>query len=262
MLNPNSEATTEGAQSPKTTRGHRESKDGRWRYFPKVPNLLQYKSTGTYYARAKVNGNNVRLSLGTDVFSVAKQKLPDKLKEIRKPRPALGSFAEAREQYEAQLEHDHTIGPGTQKYRRDCLNALVKSWPGLQELPLLKITGAACRAWAQRYSSKYGEQWFNGTVGTFRQILELAGLRRDDNPAFQVKRLGVKRKELHLPEPDQFQKILDTMEKGPRWQSRHCADLVRFLAFSGCRISEARQVKWSDIDWERSEIRVRNAKRS
>jgi integrase len=209
-----------------------------------------------------VDGNNVRLSLETDVFSVAKQKLGDKIKQIRKPRPTLGTFAQAQEQYETDLDNDHTIGAGTRSYRRDCLKALLKTWPGLPELPVRKISAASCRAWAQRFASKYDEQYFNGTLGTFRRVLELAGLRRDDNPGFQVKRLGVKRKELHLPEPEQFEKILHTIENWGRWQSRHSADLVRFLAFSGCRISEARLVKWSDIDWERGEIRVRNAKRS
>jgi integrase len=38
--------------------------------------------------------------------------------------------------------------------------------------------------------------------------------------------------------------------------------LVRFLAFSGCRISEAGQVRWADVDLQRQEIRVESAKRS
>ena len=262
MQTSNSEATAAGANSPKTTRGHRQSKDGRWRYFPKVPNLLQYVSTGTYYARSKVNRNNVRLSLETKVFSVAKQRLPDKLKQIRKPRPTLGTFGQAREQYAAELENDHMIAKCTRRFRRQCLAVLAKTWPALEGLPIRKITAKACQEWAMRFAAKYDDQYFNNTLGTLRLVLEGAGLRRDDNPAFLVKRLGVKRKELHLPEPDQFEQLVTTIEKWGRWQSRHSADLVRFLAFSGCRISEASQVKWKDIDFDRGEIQVRNAKRS
>jgi integrase len=33
--------------------------------------------------------------------------------------------------------------------------------------------------------------------------------------------------------------------------------LVRFLAFSGCRIGEAQTVRWRDIDWDREELVVR-----
>ncbi|MEK7686168.1 MAG: hypothetical protein AAB466_12165 [Verrucomicrobiota bacterium] len=38
------------------------SKDAKWRPFPKVPNLLQYVSTGTYYGRIKVKGKIIRQS--------------------------------------------------------------------------------------------------------------------------------------------------------------------------------------------------------
>jgi hypothetical protein len=41
---------------PKSKRAEHLSPDGKWRSFPKVPNLLQYVSTGAYYARQKVAG--------------------------------------------------------------------------------------------------------------------------------------------------------------------------------------------------------------
>jgi hypothetical protein len=84
------EPPTAGRKSiQKTKRGNNLSTDGRWRSFPKVPNLLQYVVAGTYYARCKVQGKPVRVSLETDVFTTAKRRLPDKLHELRKP----GSFA-------------------------------------------------------------------------------------------------------------------------------------------------------------------------
>ena len=52
-------------------------KDGKWRSFPKIPNLLQYAITGSYYGRTKVDGKIYRESLDATVYSVAKQKLPD-----------------------------------------------------------------------------------------------------------------------------------------------------------------------------------------
>src|SRR5208282_1799282 len=41
----------------KTTKQERNaaiSSDGKWRSFPKVPNLVQYISTGTYFERVKI----------------------------------------------------------------------------------------------------------------------------------------------------------------------------------------------------------------
>jgi len=68
--------TTTGTQSvPKTNRSANMSADGKWRSFPKVPNLLQYVVAGTYYARCKVKGNPVRASLETGVFTTARLRL-------------------------------------------------------------------------------------------------------------------------------------------------------------------------------------------
>jgi hypothetical protein len=54
---------------PQTNRKREESlsSDGKWRSFPKVPNLLQYVSNGNYYGRIKVGGKTIRESLETSV---------------------------------------------------------------------------------------------------------------------------------------------------------------------------------------------------
>jgi hypothetical protein len=94
---------------PKTKRSDNLSTDGKWRSFPKVPNLLQYVVAGTYYARCKVKGKPVRIALETDVFTTAKLRLPDKLKEIRKPKAVVGTFADGRLKFERQTNSDHTL---------------------------------------------------------------------------------------------------------------------------------------------------------
>lgn len=67
------EITTAGTKGvPKTNRNDNLSADGKWRSFPKVPNLLQYIVAGTYYARCKVKGKPVRAALDTDVFTTAR----------------------------------------------------------------------------------------------------------------------------------------------------------------------------------------------
>ena len=77
-------ATARDGSIQKTNRAAHLSLDGKRRSFPIVPNLLQYVIAGTYYARCKIDGKPVRASLETDVFTVAKLRLPDELKELRK----------------------------------------------------------------------------------------------------------------------------------------------------------------------------------
>lgn len=238
------------------------SKDGKWKSFLTHAGLMQYVPSGVFFARAKVNGVVKRASLETDVFTTAKDLLRQKLKELRKPAAEIGSFGDARRVYEAELEADHALAPQSKAYRKARIAALLKSWPGLDNLKLEKISLTACRDWAKRFSEKFDEQNFNNTLGTLRTIIERGGVGHDDNPAFKIKRLGVKPTELLLPEPEQFNKLVETVDTSGAGQAHHCADLVRFLAFSGCRISEAQQVTWADVDFERGEIKVHNAKRS
>jgi len=238
------------------------SPDGKWRSFPKVPNLVQYVSTGTYFGRVKIDGKVFRESLETDVFTTAKLRLPDFIKKKRKlaSRPVVGTFAAARVLYENELNADHMLKETARIYRRKCIVALTRSWPELDAMSPAKITKQDCKAWASKFAAAYSPSVFNNTLSTLRMILERAGVGHDENPALEVKRLGIKPKELHLPEPAQFFNILTTVESSGAGQAKHCADFIRFLAFSGCRLNEARLVRWQDVNFDKMEIRVHNSK--
>jgi integrase len=67
----------------------------------------------------------------------------------------------------------------------------------------------------------------------------------------------VRAKQLTLPSTDQFLQIVDSVERAGEWCSRDCADLLRGLAFTGCRKGEAHQIEWRDLDFEKGEIVIR-----
>jgi hypothetical protein len=134
------------------------SPDGKWRSFPKVPRLMQYVPSGVYFARVRHKGKLFRASLGTDVFTTAKLKPPDKVKEILKPKAAVGTFAEVRLLYEVDLENDHTLATESKRYRRNCIAALLRTWPGLDGEKLIKIKLPNCKEGAKRFSDQYDEQ--------------------------------------------------------------------------------------------------------
>ena len=238
------------------------SADGKWKTFHGQAGLMQYVPSGIFFARAKVNGIVKRASLDTDVFSTAKDRLRNKITELRQPPAECGTFAEARLLYLADIDNDHALSSETKRYWHYRVDALLKSWPGLDALKLVKITEAQCKVWGKRFSEKFEAVNFNNTLGALRNILKRGGLGHDKNPAMKLKRLGAKPKQMTLPEPEQFDAIVKTVETAGAGQSKDCADLVRFLAFSGCRISEAKQVTWADVDFERGEMRIHNAKRS
>ncbi|MGA2248737.1 MAG: site-specific integrase [Verrucomicrobiota bacterium] len=293
-MNALSETTTAGAQSIPNTNTNRKgnlSADGKWRSFPKVPNLLQYVVAGTYYARCKVNGKPVRASLETDVFTTAKVRLPDKLNELRKPKAHVGTFADGRIKYETETKNGYTsrknrlvkLAPLSVDYRLRCLECLRrtlveclfhpgKTWKELSEearaegfakldeMNARDFNKEHCDAWQARYSSDYSPSVFNNTVNTFRRVLELAGLPHDDNLAYKIGRMDILEKPIRLPSPEQFDRIINLVETSGAGQSKDCANLIRFLAFTGSRIAEAKQGKWSDVDWNDNTLQIHSVK--
>jgi integrase len=244
------------------------SKDGRWRSFPKVPNLLQYLSTGTYYARIKIKGKVIRQSLKTTVFTTAKLLLEDFKKEQRTATESvpLVSFQRALKLYRAEVEANHTIKSSSKQYRYHCIRKIELSWSELWECTNIRdISLEDCRAWAARLHTDIAAQYFNNVIDTFRLILESGrqeyirtGGGNFSNPAADLKKAKIKATDLNLPEPEQFRELVSEIRKNSGGWGPRAADLVQFLAFSGLRLhTEANWVHWEEVDWERKEIIVR-----
>ncbi|MFO1497877.1 MAG: hypothetical protein U1G07_05700 [Verrucomicrobiota bacterium] len=138
-------------------------KRGPWRSFPKVPNLFQYVNTGTYYARVKISGKTIRRSLKTDVWSTARLRLHDFIKECQAERKIqqAPTFGKALELFEAHLESATNIKPQSKNYRRWCIKKLNETWPDLRAMSLAEIAPLACREWAARLQSEIACHYYN-----------------------------------------------------------------------------------------------------
>jgi integrase len=226
------------------------------------PNLIRYKPSGNYFGRVRVNGKLIRRSLETHVLTVAKLKLSDFLQDHRRLAVNKGQSVNGEviiEMFRKEIEDDHNNKPRTKLYKREVLTALKKSWPELYSTDIARISRKDCNEWAARYSKDYSATRFNGALGIVRRIFEIAIEQgyRVDNPAKFVDRRRVKPKELHLPSQAQFQEMAKHIETSGAGQAKDCANLFRFLAFSGLRINEACHVVWSDVDFEKGLLHAR-----
>src|SRR5215467_12649593 len=228
-------------------------------------NLIRHKS-GRYYARAFAGGKEVWKSLKTSHFSVAKARLAEFLREHRE-RASNGNggvsakmtFGEAAAMHLRNLDGNLRIKPSTRDYWRRRLLALIKSWPRLNETEIRKITQVACKEWASIYGKKASTTNYNNTIALLRHVLAIAieaGVLYS-NPAAVLKRAAIRRKDIALPSIDKFNALLAEMRNGHSRYSPHCADFAAGLAFTGCRVGEAREISWRDVDFETGEIVVR-----
>lgn len=228
-------------------------------------NLIRHKS-GRYYARAFGGSKEVWQSLKTSHLSVAKARLAEFLKQHRervgKGNGAVSAkmtFGEAATVHFHNLDCNPRIKPTTRDYWRRRFLALLKSWPGLKETELRKITQTDCKGWAGIYSKKASPSNYNNTVALLRHILDVAvdaGVLFT-NAAARLKRVKIRAKEIALPTTEKFNALIEEMRNGHSRDSRNSADFAAGLAFTGCRVGEAAQIEWRDLDFESGEIIVR-----
>jgi hypothetical protein len=69
-----------------------------------VQNLVRYAPSGTYFARFRVAGRLVWKSLKTTAFSVAKQRLPDTMRDHRAKLESGTAFAKGKMTFAAAAE--------------------------------------------------------------------------------------------------------------------------------------------------------------
>ena len=230
-----------------------------------VPNLYRDERTDIYYVRTKVHGRTIWKTLQTNEFRVAKLRAPKELGDLQKGRNALSSlergsatFGSLAELYRGRIQSDTRLKPSSKIYRCQTIDAILRFRPEWNERLIRDIRETDCLRWAAAYSGKVHGTRFNNTVGTLRAIFEV-GLQNGllaDNPARSIRKVRVSGKSLRLPSAEQFADILGNIESSGAWCAYDAADLVRFLAYSGCRIHEAANVKRDDVDLQAGTIRI------
>ncbi len=238
----------------------------------RTANLYEHIQSGRYYAVAWVNGKQVFKSLKTDSAEHAKIKLPAVLKEFGKAGhrkenvlPPDTAFDQLSERYLESVRTSVKNKASTAHYREQTVKALFRTWPELKTAKPKDITEHQCLEWAKRFSTmksvrghnqKKDRQTttsptrYNNTVDTLRHIFQLAidGGLIFESPAAKIEKLRPRSKRLLLPTREQFHQLVNAIRSSGAWCARECGDLVEFLAYSGCRLSEATHVCLDHID--------------
>jgi Site-specific recombinase XerD len=228
-------------------------------------NLVRHKS-GRYYARTFANNKEIWKSLKTTHFSIAKSKLAEFLREQREKQVAASSsaaakitFAETLALHQQNQADDVSIKPSTRHYWNQVFAALLKSWPGLAEREVRRVTKLECIEWARRFRKCGSPTRYNNTISGLRHVFDVAieaGVMYG-NPAAKLERVPVRAKQLTLPSAADFLQLVETIRTAGAWCSRDCADFVEGLAVTGARKSEAAGIEWRDLDFKAGEIVIR-----
>jgi len=237
-----------------------------WQKTP-YTNLIRYKPSNVYFARFRLKGKLIRRSLKTTTLSVAKLRLADiakaeqqKVNSVDAVASGRMAFGDALAVFQSRMQANPVIKPRTKEYCDYRISALLKSWPGLKEKDISRITSAECHDWSIKNASKNSSSSHNYTVSILRRVFAIAveSGARYDNPATGAKRVKQRtRKQIILPGFEKFPMLVETVRTSGSGFAKPAAELVQFLAYGGFRIGESRYITWEDCDFKRSEIVVR-----
>src|SRR5438876_5174829 len=230
-----------------------------------VQNLFRYRPAGTYFARFKINGKRVWKSLETTVFSVAKQRLPETIRERRAKLESatavtLGKMTvgDAARVYLDKVHASVSLKPRSKDYRDGLIDFIKRSWPTLFAMDVRRVSERDCQEWLVRFQKQYAPSVVNNAIGSLRAVFAEAvnSGARFGNPAANLSRMRIRAKRLELPSREEFLRFVEEIRTAGARQSKDCANLVRFLAYSGLRIGEAKFVTWADANFARHQLHV------
>jgi integrase len=219
-------------------------------------NLVRYQG-GTIYLRAKVHGKVIRVSLETSDLRIAKIKRDDRLSKLRAAasskaaNPKLRTIGDAIAILRERIVNQPHLEPPTVVFYRDMLDVLADTLP---VVTLAKSwTAADASRWWKSIAGRFHAQRANNVLGMAKRMgklmLELAA--RTDDPTAGLKRVAIPETVIVIPSRVEIEAIVKSIRDQRKAWSEASANLVEFLAFSGCRISQARAITWENVeaDW-------------
>lgn len=179
------------------------------------------------------------------------QRLPETMREHRAKLESVTAVAvgkmtvgNASQVYLEKIRFSVSLKPRSKNHREMMMDFISRSWPALLEMDVRKVSERDCQDWLARFQRQYAPSVVNNGIETLRAVFEgaVGNGARFSNPAAKLSRMRVRPKRLELPSRDEFLRFVEEIRTAGAGQSRDCANLVRFLAYSGVRIGEARYV--------------------
>jgi integrase len=222
--------------------------------FQKVGECLYRYSNGVYYARIRVEGKEIKRSLGTTDPALARRKLADFRNEQRQIDRSQGklSLDALCERYLMTVRHQK---PKTVERKTFIVGRIKGDWPTGKFTQVAKIKPSECDAWLSRYA--FGSASRNLHISGLKELFALAVRDRiiTSSPAAHL-HSAKREKPIRLtPTFEQFKEIIADVRAQPfNADAQASGDFLEFLGLAGLGQAEASSLTPADVDFEAERI--------
>jgi integrase len=217
--------------------------------------LYRYTSNGTYYARIKVGGKEIRRSLDTTDPAVARRnlsRLRDEEAQIDRSKSKL-TLKELCSTFIKTIQHQK---PKTIERKTLIVTRVKTRWPGGADIQLRKIKPSDAELWIAKL--KLGTVSRNLHIACLKDVFTMAV--RDGiisrSPAEALKRGKLDKPIRKTPSFEDFKAIVESIrsQKYNGHDADESADFVEFIGLAGLGQAEALGLRVEDINWKRGTI--------
>ncbi len=212
-------------------------------------NLVRHQG-GTIYLRLKVAGKIIRRSLETSDLPTARTKRDAEAKRIRKTATTTGktqtTLAAILHTLEDECTADPRLKPSTRKYYTELYKILRETLP--VTCHPRSWTAALARSWWHDIAQRYSTPRANNTLAHAKKL----GSHIHDHyavpdPTENLRRMIPRARQPFNPSREQMEAIIRQVRSRGISGSVEASAYVAVLAFSGCRMGEARGLLWEDV---------------
>jgi integrase len=222
--------------------------------------LYRYSSNGVYYARIKVDGKEIRQSLGTTDRKLANRNLT-KLKQDQRQIDRSQGKLTLGELCDRWLETIQNSKPKTLEQKMYIAERVTGHWPSCSLVQVAKIKPSDCDLWLARCAQKARNGFSASSRNAHVQILKdmFALALRDkmilESPAAHLKYIRREKPIRLTPTWEQFNAIIaDVRAQLFNADAEDSADFLEFLGLAGVGQAEARPLTRADVDLEAGRI--------
>jgi integrase len=215
----------------------------------KVGECLYRNLHGVYFAWFSVRGKQVKRSLKTNDRELARRRLAALRQNAARLHGSEYRNLRFEELAKFWLESiQSTVKPSTYRRRTDCINRLLSF---LKAIPVRSITMNHIEKWKIERGAAIGPRTFNKELETLNLLMRYARDEKGillDNPAEKIRKRKEPKPTVQIPTKEQFRQMVAELRAELKAVRSGAAEFAEFLAYSGLRLGEAREVRWHDIN--------------
>lgn len=222
----------------------------------KVAECLYRNGNGQYIALLKVKGKQIKRSLKTNDRQLANRRLAELREKAKRLHGSENRNIRFEELASAWIQSKVAdLKSASLDRRKVAIKGLTPFFTGK---PLRSIGYADIESWKIGRGASVSARTHNIELETLNLLFQYAIDRGIllDNPTGKFKRRIQPHHSAMPPTKEEFTALVHAMRTSKLSTFSGATDMVEFLAYSGMRVGEAREVRLEDVNFEQKRIRI------